>query len=740
MVVLCALVPIQAFAQPGTVLGEQKISNTAGGFAGILDNFDFFGSSVTALGDLDGPGPSVLALAVGSPTDDDGAADAGAVWILFLDASGSVVSQQKISATSGGFAGPLHPSDNFGQAVAGLGDLSGDGTIELAVGAPRDDDLGTATSGGDRGAVYILSLNTDGTVAAEQKISASAGGFTGTLNTADRFGSSVAAAGDIDGDGRTDIVVGAKLDNDGGADRGAVWVLFLDVDGTVFSEQKISSLTGSFTGVLDNGDNFGSSVTSIGDLNGDTIPDIVVGAELDDDGSDALSNVGAAWVLFLAADGTVSSHQKISAVAGGFTGLLDRNDNFGSSVATIGDIDGDTVPELAVGAMKDDDGGTDNGSVWVLFMNNDGTVASEQKISAAAGGFIGPLGSGDNFGSSAAAIGDIDGDGIKDLAVGARFTDDGGSLTGAVWVLGLDGQVATCGNGIVEGAEACDDGNLLDGDCCSSTCGFDPAGTHCVDNDLCNGTEVCDGAGTCLNGPALNCNDSNLCTNDSCQPAIGCINAPNTDPCSDGNACTTGDACVNGACTGQAPLNCNDGNPCTQDSCDDLAGCVFLAQPIMQCRVAEKGKLEVEDSINDDEDEIEWKWQKGQETVSADLGDPTLDTSYTLCIYDQGGGLTTLATSLTVDPDGGWKSKGSKGWRYKDRSGLQDGVRKLKLRTGVDGKARIDLKAEGVNVPIPVPVSAGQMFNQDPNVIVQMVNSLGKCWETEVVPKVEFDD
>ena len=81
------------------------------------------------------------------------------------------------------------------------------------------------------------------------------------------------------------------------------------------------------------------------------------------------------------ANGTVKSHQKISDTKGNFTGTLADMDNFGYSVASIGDLNGDNVPDLAVSAHNDDDGGSDRGAVWILFMNANGTVKSQQKIS-----------------------------------------------------------------------------------------------------------------------------------------------------------------------------------------------------------------------------------------------------------------------------------------------------------------------------------------------------------------------
>ena len=114
--------------------------------------------------------------------------------------------------------------------------------------------------------------------------------------------------------------------------------------------------------------------------------------------------------------GTVLSHQKISDTQGGFRGILDNDDLFGASVASLGDLDGDGVTDLAVEAHFDDDGGTNRGAVWILFLNADGTVKSHQKISDTQGGFTGILDNEDFFGISMAALGDLDGDvGVKDL-------------------------------------------------------------------------------------------------------------------------------------------------------------------------------------------------------------------------------------------------------------------------------------------------------------------------------------
>ena len=242
--------------------------------------------------------------------------------------------------------------------------------------------------------------------------------------------------GDLDDDGTLELAVGALLDDDGGSDQGAVWILSLNPDGTVAAEQKISALAGGFGGNLDVEDRFGASVAGLGDLDGDGIADLAVGAEGDDDGG---GSHGAVWILFLNTDGTVAAHQKISDTQGSFGGALSFGDFFGVSVAALGDLDGDRTTELAVGAFADDDGGNFQGAAWILFLNPDGTVASERKLSETQGGFGGVLDPGDGFGGSLAALGDLDGDGTSELAVGAQFDDDGGGEQGAVWVVSLKG-------------------------------------------------------------------------------------------------------------------------------------------------------------------------------------------------------------------------------------------------------------------------------------------------------------
>ena len=353
---------------------QQKVTEGVGGFTGDLDTGDGFGHSVTNIGDLDRDG--VTDLAVGALSDDDGGNSRGAIWILFMNRDGTVKHQQKISSTEGNFTGEIDDVDFFGGAATGLGDLDGDGVIDIAVGAENDDDGGIERQFLlDLGAIWVLFMNPDGTVKAHQKISHTEGGFVdGPITLSLSLGAALANMGDLDGDGVVDIAAGAWGEGFEPLRTGAVWIFFLNPDGTVKDQQKISRTDGGFEGRLDIFDFFGFSVANAGDLNDDGTPDLAVGARLDDDGCSAtglevsICNRGAIWIILLNSDGTVKGHTKISDTFGNFRGTLDDQDQLGWALAGVGDLDGDNYPDIAAGVPVDDDGGTDNGAVWLLHL------------------------------------------------------------------------------------------------------------------------------------------------------------------------------------------------------------------------------------------------------------------------------------------------------------------------------------------------------------------------------------
>jgi hypothetical protein len=270
---------------------------------------------------------------------------------------GSVRAIQTISQTSGAFSGTLAGRDNFGWGVESLKDLDGDSIVDLAVGAPNDDDGST-----NYGAVYILFLNGSGQVKNHQKISLTGGGFqeTSVLDfstvTEASFGSSLALVPDLDGDGLPELAVAIPY-------LSVVWLLFLRPDGTVKKQWRITGDEGIFADGLDvqNGlDLFGASIVSLGDFNGDNFADLAVGAPLDNDGkiTDAFGHErGALYIIFLGED-EAKGYAKLSATRGGITkesnilpGSEDGGPNFGRSVAWLGNR------TIAIGADTDDDKG-----------------------------------------------------------------------------------------------------------------------------------------------------------------------------------------------------------------------------------------------------------------------------------------------------------------------------------------------------------------------------------------------
>lgn len=162
-----------------------------------------------------------------------------------------------------------------------------------------------------------------------------------------------------------------------------------------------------------------------------------------------------------------------------------------------------------------------------------------------------------------------------DPAIGCKhidkICDDGNSCNGH----------ETCNEGTGE-CEAgsptnCDDSIQCTIDSCSNgVCTHTPDPTKCNNGNVCDGIETCDPQRGCISGaPAPNCNDNNPCTVDLCDPARGCVHdaaAADRLPCDDGNPCTMGDTCSGGACRKGANKNCDDGDSCTKDSCDQNTG------------------------------------------------------------------------------------------------------------------------------------------------------------------------
>jgi polyhydroxybutyrate depolymerase len=265
---------------------------------------------------------------------------------------------------------------------------------------------------------------------------------------------------------------------------------------------------------------------------------------------------------------------------------------------------------------------------------------------------------------------------------------DGVNVGQRIWDFVSQFSVACeCGDGALrpDCGEQCDDGNLADGDCCSSTCQAEPSASDCSDADLCDGSESCDGAGTCQAG---------------------------------------------------TPLVCDDGDACTRDSCAPSSGCEADDAPATSCADAwEKGSLLVKES-RPGKEKLVAKLVKGPALAQSDLGNPLSSggTGYTLCVYDDQGALVgrsevdragaTCAGSDCWSAIGGAPPAG-RGYLYKDASASADGITQLKLLGGPAGSSQILVKGgnDAANGETSLPTGMAAALSASTSATLQLFAS-----------------
>ena len=270
--------------------------------------------------------------------------------------------------TEGGPA--LAQNDSYARSIANIGDLNGDGITDIASGA---------YNGGvnNEGELHISFLNTNGSVLSTATIGDGKGNGP-TLADGDHYGSAVTGLGDLNNDGVLDIAVAAYYDDTTAQNAGALYIHFMNANGSVKSTKKITaSAQNGFT--LAENDHYGNSISEIGDLDNDGVVDIAVGTHYDDTNG---TNRGAIYIHFLNTNGTVKSTKKISDATANGPVLVD-NDNFGQSIAGMGDMNEDGVVDIAVGSYSTAAGLTNSGAVHILYMNADGSVDDTFAINAA---------------------------------------------------------------------------------------------------------------------------------------------------------------------------------------------------------------------------------------------------------------------------------------------------------------------------------------------------------------------
>jgi hypothetical protein len=419
----------------GASINLSSLNGTTGFVCTGIDAGDFSGSSVASAGDINGDGYDDVIIGA-LLADPSGQASAGETYVVFGKATGfaPTLTLSALTGANGFVLNGIDPNDRSGGAVSSAGDVNGDGFDDLIIGATYASPIGRTLAGesyvvfggptvGAGGSINLSSLNgTDGFVIA--------GAFA-----YDASGCAVSSAGDMNGDGYDDVIIGAfSADPSGQNNAGASHVVFggpaVGAGGLV-DLALLSGADGFALSGIDPNDTSGRAVSGAGDVNGDGFDDVVIGAPSAD--PNGQSGAGESYVVFggpaVGAGGVVD----LSSLNGanGFTlNGIDAGDLSGRSASRAGDVNGDGYGDLIIGASSADPSGqSDAGEAYVVFggpLVGAAGVVNLASLNGATGFLLSGIDASDNAGHAVSSAGDANGDGYDDLLIGVPYGDPSG--------------------------------------------------------------------------------------------------------------------------------------------------------------------------------------------------------------------------------------------------------------------------------------------------------------------------
>ena len=416
---------------------------------------DFSGSSVSDVGDINGDG--VADVIIGA--EPNGYTSARESYVVFGGSGVGSGGSLDLSSLDGSNGFAIKANDSYGASgysVSGAGDFNGDGVGDLIIGARY---AGTNDSS-QEGESYLVfggsSVGSSGLLNLAD-LDGINGFVINGIDEADRSGFSVSGAGDINGDGLDDVVIGAIYGGPNGMSRAGESYIVFGRSGSVSSGSlNLSSIDGT-NGFVINGinanDNSGYSVSDAGDINGDGVADVVIGANRAGPNGD--EPAGESYVVFGGSSVGRSGSLNLSDLDGtnGFViNGIDQDDRSGNSVSSAGDINGDGVDDVIIGASYADPNGIFiAGESYVVFGGSgvgSGGSLNLSDLNGTSGFVVNGIDQSDFSGDSVSGAGDINGDGVDDVIIGASLADrNGNSNAGESYVV-FGGRVAGSGGSL----------------------------------------------------------------------------------------------------------------------------------------------------------------------------------------------------------------------------------------------------------------------------------------------------